>query len=89
MKRDEHSLLEFPCRFPIKIVGHASPDFETEILALIRRHAPELSDEAVSRRPSQGGKYLALTVTIEASSRQQLDAIYRALSAHEQVVMSL
>ncbi len=89
MNRDKHNLLEFPCRFPIKIVGHAVKDFEAEIIALIRQHAPGLREEAISRRPSKGGKYLALTVTIEATSRQQLDAIYHALSAHEHVVMSL
>jgi len=89
MNRDEHSPLKFPCRFPIKVMGHASPTFEAEIIALVRQHVAELSDDAISRRPSKGGKYLALTITIEATSRQQLDAIYQALADCESVVMSL
>ncbi len=89
MTHDHDSPLEFPCRFPIKVMGHAHPGFEAVITDIVRQHVPGLSDAAVTSRPSKGGKYLALTITIEARSREQLDTIYQALSAHEWVIMSL
>lgn len=86
---ENETLLEFPCEFPIKVFGHHSDDFHSVIVALVRRHAPALQDEHVVPRASKGGKYLALTVTIEAHSKEQLDAIYLDLTACEHVVMAL
>lgn len=85
----KETLLEFPCRFAIKAMGLATPEFDATVVEIIRRHAPDLSEGAVQTRPSSGGKYLAVTVTIEAHSRDQLDAIYMELTAHEQILMSL
>jgi putative lipoic acid-binding regulatory protein len=89
MSKSEESPLEFPCRFPIKAMGMASDDFESLVVTLVRRHYPDLGEDAVVSRDSSGGKYLSVTVTIEASSRQQLDNIYMELSACEHVLMAL
>ncbi|MFN2309573.1 MAG: YbeD family protein [Gammaproteobacteria bacterium] len=86
---ESDSLLRFPCDFPIKVVGHGEADFELEVIARIRCHAPDLSEGAVRSRPSQGGKYLAVTVTVRATSQAQLDAIYRALTDWERALMVL
>ncbi len=85
----QDSCMQFPCSFAIKAMGLAGPDFVAIVEAIVRRHAPDIGTDAVTARPSKEGKYLSVTVTIEASSRGQLDAIYRELSAHEQVLMSL
>ncbi len=83
------SALQFPCDFPIKVLGHQRDDFEARVVTLARQHAPDLGESAVRSRPSQGGKYLAVTVTVRATSQAQLDAIYRALSSAEDVLMVL
>lgn len=81
--------LEFPCDYPIKIMGEASETFEAEMVALIREHAPNLGEGAVSSRPSKGGKYMAVTIHLRAESRAQVDAITLALRAHPKVLMSI
>jgi len=86
---DEETLLEFPCEFHIKAMGRAEPEFELLVVELIRRHVPDLHEGAVRNRPSKGGKWVSVTVTIQAESKAQLDAIYMDLSAHEKVVMAL
>jgi uncharacterized protein len=83
------SPFDFPCSFPIKAVGRAEDGFEALVVEIVRRHAPGLDPDAVTRRASGGGKWLAVTVTVEAQSRTQLDAIYRDLTAHELVVWAL
>ncbi len=89
MSEDQDTLLQFPCRFPIKAMGRAEPGFDALIVALIRRHAPDLSEAAVVTRESRNGRWLSVTVTITATSKVQLDRIYEDLSAHEKVVISL
>ncbi|KXX64585.1 YbeD family protein [Marichromatium gracile] len=89
MSDSEETLLEFPCRFPIKAMGRASEDFQTLVVDIVERHAPGVEATAISTRPSNGGKWLAVTVTIEAHSKAQLDAIYAELTAHERVVWAL
>lgn len=86
---DETTLLEFPCDFPIKAMGRAGEDFDSLVVGLVRRHSPDLREGAVKTRLSQGGKYISVTVTIQARSRAQLDAIYMDLTAHERVLMAL
>lgn len=86
---EQETLLEFPCHFPIKAMGVDDGAFETLVVELVRKHAPDLADSAVASRASQGGKYLAVTVTVTATSRDQLDNIYRELTACEQVLMAL
>ncbi len=82
-------LLTFPCAFPVKAIGRHSADFEMIVADIVRRHAPDLQPEAVTSRSSGSGTYLAVTVTIVAHSREQLDALYRDLNRHEQVLMVL
>lgn len=82
-------LLQFPCRFPIKAMGRADADMEAIVVEIVGRHAPGFDAAAVRVRASSGGKWLAVTVTIEAESRAQLDAIYQDLTAHESVVWAL
>ena len=85
----EETLLEFPCQFPIKAMGLSSDTFDLTVIQIIRKHAPDIHEGAVKTRLSQGGKYTSVTVTIEASSKTQLDAIYQDLSNHDDVVMAL
>ncbi len=80
--------LQFPCTFPIKIMGLNRETFPEAVLAIFHRHvAPDQISH--SRRLSSGDKYLSLTVTLTAQSREQLDALYRDLHAHELVLMTL
>jgi putative lipoic acid-binding regulatory protein len=83
------NVLEFPCTFPIKVIGKNTGEFQATVVEIIRRHIPELPDDAVTARLSAGGKYLAVTATCVATSREQLDAVYRELSTHELVVYLL
>lgn len=82
-------VLQFPCRFPIKAVGRADSDMESIVVQIIARHAPDLDPASVRVRTSRGGRWLSVTVIIEARSRAQLDAIYQDLTAHGSVVWAL
>ncbi len=86
---ETETLLEFPCQFPIKAMGKWQDDFDLLVVEIVRRHVPDLHENAVHTRPSKGDKWLAVTVTIEAQSKAQLDAIYQDLTDHERVVMAL
>lgn len=86
---NEESLLTFPCDFPIKIMGRNSEILETEVIRIVRKHAPDLSPDAVTSRRSGKGNYLAVTVVVNATSKEQLDNIYLELNAHEAVLMTL
>jgi len=81
--------IEFPCAYPIKVMGIASEDFQQDILALVQRHAPEVSEKHVKVRPSNKGNYLAITVTIEATGIDQLSVLFEDLKAHTSVKMVL
>lgn len=89
MSDARETLIEFPCRFPIKAFGKHGNAFEDTIYELVKVHAPELTPSDVSSRSSRGGRYLAVTAEITAQSQQQLDAIYADLTASEAVLMSL
>jgi putative lipoic acid-binding regulatory protein len=82
---DSDSPLKFPCRFPIKAVGRNEPGFEQLVVEAVRLHAAPLLGSDVTTRASRNGQYLAVTVTFNAVSREQVDAIYRVLSASEHV----
>jgi uncharacterized protein len=86
---DGASPFEFPCRFPLKAIGRDDGEFRALVTEMVRRHIPELSDEDVTTRPSAGGKYLAVTATFVATSREQIDAIYHELSSNKMVLMLL
>jgi putative lipoic acid-binding regulatory protein len=79
------SLLVFPCRFPIKAMGPAGAEFEMLVVEIVSRHVTTLTREDVRSRHSSGGKWVSVTLTVEAQSREQLDAIYQDLSAHQAV----
>ena len=83
------SIIEYPLEFPIKVMGLNHPDFAAEITALVRQHALDFDPASLTMRPSSGGKYLSLTVTINARNREQLDDLYRALSGHPMVKITL
>ena len=85
----EASLLTFPTPFPIKVMGRREEGFAQEVVAVVLAHAPDFDPSTVEMRPSSAGKYLSVTVTIEARSREQLDALYQALTGHPKVMMVL
>ncbi|EKD54329.1 MAG: hypothetical protein ACD_60C00094G0009 [uncultured bacterium] len=90
MTEDQPTSLQFPCEFVIKVFGNTSSQFETEVLTVIRKHlTTDLKENAIRHRSSKDGKYLALTITFFAESKEQLDTIYRELSAHSEVLMVL
>jgi uncharacterized protein len=85
----EDTLLEFPCQFAIKAMGKNDGGFDVTIIEIVRRHVPDLYENAMSTRASKDGNYLSVTFTIQATSKSQLDAIYQDLSSHPQVLMAL
>ncbi|MDF3054123.1 MAG: hypothetical protein K0Q74_30 [Gammaproteobacteria bacterium] len=86
---DKTSSLVFPCEFPIKIVGKADLEFQGEVMAIFRKYFTSLPESAINMAYSKGNKYLSLTVTIDAQSQEQLDAIYRDLSSNQHILMVL
>ena len=83
------TLLEFPCDFPIKIMGKAEDEFAQVVLSIVTRHAPDFDAARMEMRASSGGNYLSVTCTIVAQSKPQLDAIYMDLTAHPLVKVAL
>jgi uncharacterized protein len=86
---DEDTIMEFPCHFPIKVMGMAEDGFDVLVVEIVRKHAPDLAENAVKSRFSKEGKYISITVTVKAYSKQQLDNIYLELTAHEKVLWAL
>lgn len=85
----DESVLEFPCAFPIKMMGRDTPEFRSTARALVEKHAGAVDDDAVQASLSRHGRFVSVTVTITATSRQQLDAIYQDVSDHQDVLMAL
>ena len=83
------TLLEFPCDFPIKIMGHRVDGFAQAVIEVVLRHAPDFDPANTAMRPSAKGNYLAVTCTLRATSQAQLDALYRELTAHPMVKVVL
>jgi putative lipoic acid-binding regulatory protein len=83
------TLLEFPCDFPLKIMGLAEGPLAQEVLAVVLAHAPDFDGSTMEMRASSGGKYVSLTCTVRATSQEQLDNIYRALTGHPLVKVVL
>lgn len=86
---NQDTLLEFPCAFPIKIMGRTEDGFANAMLEVVLRHAPDFDSMTMSMKASSSNKYLSLTCTINATSKQQLDDLYREITAHPMVVMAL
>lgn len=89
MSEEQASLLEFPCAFPIKIMGLANDALAQAVLAVVQRHAADFDGATMEMRASSGGKYVSLTCTIVATSKAQLDALYRELTGHPLVKIVL
>lgn len=89
MSEEEESPLQFPCEFPIKAMGKADCELDIIVVEIIRKHAPDLAEGAVHTRDSSGGNYISVTVTVNATSRAQLDAIYQDLVDCEAVIMAI
>lgn len=85
----DQSLIEYPSDFPIKIMGPMHDDFAQTIVELVARYDPTFHAGKMEMRPSSKGNYLGLTVTVLAVNREQLDNLYRELSAHPMVKMVL
>ncbi|MCQ8105638.1 DUF493 domain-containing protein [Methylomonas sp. SURF-2] len=86
---ESQTLLEFPCQFAIKAMGKTRDDFDAIVVEIVRRYVGDIREGAVSSRPSKAGNYTSVTVMIEATSREQLDAIYQSLFDHPDVLMTL
>jgi putative lipoic acid-binding regulatory protein len=85
----DDQLLSFPCEFPIKMMGRDVPEFRQAALAVVERHAGHVEEDAVRVAASSNGNFLSITVTITATSREQLDNIYRDLTDDEQILVAL
>ena len=83
------SPLTFPTDFPIKIMGRRVDHFARDIVAVVRQHAPDFDPSTLELRASKEGNYLSVTATVHATSREQLDALYRALTSHPLVKVVL
>ena len=85
----EESLIEYPCDFPIKVMGAHVEGFAEAVVHVARQFDPSFDPATMEHRPSKGGNYLGLTITVRATSRVQLDELYRTLSTHPMVKVVL
>ena len=83
------TLFQFPCDFPLKVMGRHNDDFRSLVLGIVRKHAGEIEPSNIEERPSKDGTYLSLTCTFQAQSREQLDTLYRELTSCEKVLIVL
>ncbi|MGL6112034.1 MAG: YbeD family protein [Rubrivivax sp.] len=86
---DPPSLIEYPSVFPVKVMGTNMPGFEQAMVDIALQFDPGFDRSTLQVRPSSGGKYLGLTLSVTATSREQLDALYRSLSGHPLVKVVL
>ncbi len=85
----EQSLIEYPSLFPIKVMGAHVDGFVDAMVAIARQFDAQLDASTVVTRPSKAGNYLGVTITVTATSREQLDELYRTLSMHPMVKVVL
>lgn len=83
------TLFEFPCDFPLKVMGRHVPAFRAAVITIVEKHAGPIEHHRIEERPSRDGNYLSLTCTFTAHSRQQLDALYLELTSNEHVKVAL
>ena len=86
---DKPSLIEYPCDFPIKVMGKSHENFIETVVIIVKQHAPEFNETSMETKISNGGNYTSVTCTIWATSRVQLDTIYQALCDHPMVSVVL
>ena len=85
----EESVIEFPCDFPIKMMGRDTPEFRATARLLVENHVGTVTEESIQVNLSAKGNFVSVTITVIATSQQQLDDIYRDVSAHDDVLMAL
>ena len=85
MSEEADTLIEFPCEFPIKAMGPANVGLDEIVVSIVRGHVEDIKEGSINTKYSSGGKFTSITVTITATSKKQLDAIYQQLSDHEHV----
>lgn len=83
------TLFQFPCDFPLKVMGRRSDDFRSLVLGIVQKHVGHIDPAKIEERPSKDGNYLSLTCTFHAQSREQLDTLYRELTSCEKVLIVL
>ena len=83
------SLVDYPCDFPIKVFGQQQAGFAQAVLEVVSKHDPKFAAADMEMRASKNARYISLTCTVRATSREQLDAIYQELCDHQMVVMVL
>ena len=81
--------MEFPCSFPIKMMGYDSPEFHRTVREIVEKHAGPIDDDAIQSALSRKGRFVSVTITVLAQSKDQLDAIYHDATAHADVLMAL
>jgi hypothetical protein len=86
---DKKTLIEFPCRFPVKAMGRSNIGIENTVFGIVSKHVPDLSKQAVKIKASSNGRFTSVTVDIMAESKQQLDELYMELSSHPDVLYAL
>jgi len=86
---EEESLIDFPCDFPLKVMGAAIPEFHQRILDIVTKHDPHFNADETKQRDSKTGKYTSLTLNIHAENKPQLDALYQDLTDCELVLWAL
>jgi putative lipoic acid-binding regulatory protein len=89
MSDEKFPIVEYPIVFPLKVIGLDEPDFEEFAIEIVRRHVPELLEENITSKLSNGDKYLSMAFLFIAESRAQVDALYAELSSHKRVLMIL
>ncbi len=89
MEGKREALLTFPCVFPLKVMGRREDGFAQAVTDVVLRHVPDFHPQTLEMRTSKNARYLSLTVTINARSQEQLDALYTELSKHPMVMMVL
>ena len=85
----DESVMTFPCSFPIKLMGRESSEFRQTVRELVEKHTGPLDDGAIESSLSRNGRFVSVTITVIARSREQLDNIYRDATAHNDVIMAL
>jgi putative lipoic acid-binding regulatory protein len=88
-KPEQEQLLQFPCSFPIKVMGRDENAFKDTVVQMVQKHTGKISDGNIRVAPSRKGNFVSITITINAESQQQLDDIYGDLSACDDVLFSL
>jgi len=88
-EEQHNELMDYPCAFTIKAMGYANIDFDLIVFEIIQKHAPDIGENAIQSKFSKSKKYVSLSISITAQSKQQMDAIYQEMFDCEHVLMSL